>query len=159
MCCWGSRPWYHNRLERDLFLRVRIQQGVTQPPILDQALHLMITSLPDRQLRGRPSAPTCATGMGVFNLCCPGSDRIEVVKTWMDAMAPDGNRIYIGMTSADQRQLAFLIDRSLLERSAVFKFSRSFKAVMAGKVRRFNKGCDLCPWLWKIRTSWGSGPE
>jgi hypothetical protein len=71
--------------------------------------------------------------MGVFNLCCPGSDRIEVVKTWMDAMAPDGNRIYIGMTSADQRQLAFLIDRSLLERSAVFKFLRSFKAVMAGR--------------------------
>lgn len=58
---------------------------------------------------------------GVFNLRCPASDRIEMVEGWIDDVAPDGNRIRIGMTTADQRRLRLLIDRSLLEQSAVFQ--------------------------------------
>lgn len=44
-----------------------------------------------------------------------------MVEGWIDDVAPDGNRIRIGMTTADQRRLRLLIDRSLLEQSAVFQ--------------------------------------
>ena len=58
---------------------------------------------------------------GMFNLRCPGSDRIEVVEGWIDDLAPKGSHILLTMTTADQRKLTFLVDRSLLEQSAVFK--------------------------------------
>ena len=58
---------------------------------------------------------------GVFNLRCPSSDRIEMVEGWIDDLVPKGSRIRLTMTTADHRRLTFLIDRSLLEQSAVFQ--------------------------------------
>jgi hypothetical protein len=57
----------------------------------------------------------------MFNLRCPGSDRIEVVEGWIDDLDPKDSHILLTMTTADQRKLTFLVDRSLLEQSAVFK--------------------------------------
>jgi ABC-type phosphate/phosphonate transport system substrate-binding protein len=58
---------------------------------------------------------------GVFNLRCPGSDHIEVVEGWIDDARPIGDNIRINMTTADQRRLSLIVDRSLLEQSSVFK--------------------------------------
>ncbi len=58
---------------------------------------------------------------GVFNLRCPSSDRIEVVEGWIDDIGPVGDRIRVSMTTADQRRLSLMIDRSLLEQSSVFQ--------------------------------------
>ena len=58
---------------------------------------------------------------GVFNLRCPSSDRIEVVEGWIDDVGPVGDRIRVSMTTADQRRLSLMIDRSLLEQSSVFQ--------------------------------------
>jgi hypothetical protein len=58
---------------------------------------------------------------GVFNLQCPGSDRVAVVEGWIDDAGPIGDQIRINMTTADQRRLTLIVDRSLLEQSSVFK--------------------------------------
>ena len=58
---------------------------------------------------------------GFFNLRCPGSDRIEVVEGWIDDAGPVGGRIRVNMTTADQRRVSLIVDRSLLEQSSVFK--------------------------------------
>ena len=58
---------------------------------------------------------------GVFNLQCSGSDRVAVVEGWIDDAVPIGDQIRIDMTTADQRRLSLIVDRSLLEESSVFK--------------------------------------
>jgi hypothetical protein len=58
---------------------------------------------------------------GVFNLRCPDSDRIEAVEGWVDDAVTLGDRIRINMTTADQRRLSLIINRSLLEQSSVFQ--------------------------------------
>ena len=58
---------------------------------------------------------------GIFNLRCPGSDRIEVVEGWIDDAVTLGDRIRINMTTADQKRLPLITDRSLLEQSSVFQ--------------------------------------
>ena len=58
---------------------------------------------------------------GFYNLRCPGSDRIEVVEGWIDDAGPVGGRIRVNMTTADQRRVSLIVDRSLLEQSSVFK--------------------------------------
>lgn len=58
---------------------------------------------------------------GFFNLRCPSSDRIEVVEGWIDDAVPIGDRIRVNMTTADQRRVSLIADRSLFEQSSVFK--------------------------------------
>lgn len=57
---------------------------------------------------------------GVFDLRCPSSDRIELLEGWIDDVTPVGDRIRVNMATADQRRIALVINRSLLEQSAVF---------------------------------------
>ena len=58
---------------------------------------------------------------GILSLRCPESDRIEVVEGWIDDAVTLGDRILINMTTADQRRLSLIINRSLLEQSSVFQ--------------------------------------
>jgi serine/threonine-protein kinase len=58
---------------------------------------------------------------GQLNLSCPAADRIEVVEGWIEDVRPDGDRIRIQLSTADHRPLVLLVERSLLEQSAVFK--------------------------------------
>lgn len=70
---------------------------------------------------GRAFSACLQNREGVFNLRCPSTDRIEVVEGWIDDLVPKGSRIRLTMTTADHRKLTVLIDRSLLEQSAVFQ--------------------------------------
>ena len=58
---------------------------------------------------------------GLLNLSCPEADRIEVVEGWIEDVWPDGERIRIQLSTADHRPLTLLVERSLLEQSAVFQ--------------------------------------
>ncbi len=40
---------------------------------------------------------------------------------WIEDVRPDGDRIRIQLSTADHRPLVLLVERSLLEQSAVFK--------------------------------------
>ncbi|MDM7953254.1 MAG: PhnD/SsuA/transferrin family substrate-binding protein [Cyanobium sp. CZS 25K] len=64
---------------------------------------------------------------GVFNLLCQGSDRIESEVGWIDDIAPEGTHIRVNMTTADQRRRTFLITRSLLEQTAIYKVLNELK--------------------------------
>ena len=56
-----------------------------------------------------------------LTLHCPPADRISVVEGWIDDLHPDGDRIRIRLSTADRQSLVVLIERSLLEQSAVFQ--------------------------------------
>lgn len=54
-------------------------------------------------------------------LQCASSDRIRVVEGWIDAVRTDGDRVRIQLSTADNQSLVVLIERGLLEQSAVFQ--------------------------------------
>jgi serine/threonine-protein kinase len=56
----------------------------------------------------------------LLTLDCAGSDRISMVEGWIDDIRPDGDRVRIQLSTADQRSLGVLIERNLLQQSAVF---------------------------------------
>ena len=57
----------------------------------------------------------------LLTLHCPTSDRISVVEGWIDDVRPESDRVRIQLATADHQSLAVLIERSLLEQSAVFQ--------------------------------------
>jgi ABC-type phosphate/phosphonate transport system substrate-binding protein len=56
-----------------------------------------------------------------LTLECASSDRISAVEGWIDELRTDGDNVRIQLTTADGQALALLIERGLLEQSAVFQ--------------------------------------
>ncbi|MEB3350476.1 MAG: hypothetical protein VKO00_10705, partial [Cyanobacteriota bacterium] len=52
---------------------------------------------------------------------CPSSERISVVEGWIDAVRLDGDRVRIELSTADRQSLAVVMERAVLEQSAVFQ--------------------------------------
>jgi serine/threonine-protein kinase len=57
----------------------------------------------------------------LLTLHCSSSDHINTVEGWIDAAQPDGDRVRLRLTTADRRSLELVIERQLLEQSAVFQ--------------------------------------
>ncbi len=56
-----------------------------------------------------------------LTLHCPSSERISVVEGWIDAVRLDGDRVHIELSTADRQSLAVVMERAVLEQSAVFQ--------------------------------------
>lgn len=56
-----------------------------------------------------------------LTLHCPSSERISVVEGWIDAVRLDGDRVRIELSTADRQSLAVVMERAVLEQSAVFQ--------------------------------------
>lgn len=55
-----------------------------------------------------------------IKLHCPASDRINLVEGWIDDIQADGDRVRIGLLTADRQSFDLLIQRALLDQIAVF---------------------------------------
>lgn len=60
-------------------------------------------------------------GEGTMTLRCSSSDPIDLVQGWIEEARPEAERIRIDLVTADQRHLTLLLERSLLEQSAIFQ--------------------------------------
>lgn len=56
-----------------------------------------------------------------LTLNCATSDRITVVEGWIEDVQPDGDRVRLQLSTADRQSLSVVIERALLEQSAVFQ--------------------------------------
>lgn len=56
-----------------------------------------------------------------LTLHCKASERVDTVEGWIDDVRPEMYRVRISLSTADKRSYAFLIDRPLLDKSAVFQ--------------------------------------
>jgi serine/threonine-protein kinase len=56
-----------------------------------------------------------------LTLNCATSDRISVVEGWIEDVQPDGDRVRLQLSTADRQSLSVVIERALLEQSAVFQ--------------------------------------
>jgi len=56
-----------------------------------------------------------------LTLHCATSDRITVVEGWIEDVQPDGDRVRLQLSTADRQSLSVVIERALLEQSAVFQ--------------------------------------
>ena len=55
-----------------------------------------------------------------IKLHCPASDRINLVEGWVNDIQADGDRVRIGLLTADRQSFDLLIQRALLDQIAVF---------------------------------------
>jgi serine/threonine-protein kinase len=56
-----------------------------------------------------------------LSLSCRPAERVDSVEGWIDDVRPEMEQIRISLSTADRRSFAFLINRALLEKSAVFQ--------------------------------------
>lgn len=55
-----------------------------------------------------------------IKLHCPAADRINLVEGWVNDIQADGDRVRIGLLTADRQSFDLLIQRALLDQIAVF---------------------------------------
>lgn len=120
--------------------RNQLQQALLNAPVGvrgESAANFAAGSRPDYGLfsrkiaEGRAFSACLDTSKPELRLHCPLSHQIDLVEGWIDDIQPENNKIRIQILTADQRTFDLLVEKELLQQSAIFKVLSDLRGRLA----------------------------